>query len=46
MKKFGKIMLSILAGIFGLCGAILISPFIVIYVLIELPIIAVESVFE
>ena len=49
MKFFevlGKILLGIVIALGGLITAVLISPFVVLFILIDLPICLVEGVFE
>jgi len=46
MKVFLKVLGSIVVGILALLGAICVTPLIVIYMLISLPVIVIGSIWE
>jgi len=46
MSKFLKVLESIFVGILAILGAICISPLIIIYLLIHLPVIAISDIWS
>ena len=46
MNKFLKVLESIFVGIFALLGAICISPLIIIYLLIKLPVLVISDIWS
>lgn len=46
MKKLGKVLTSIVAGILGFLGAICIAPLVVLYLLINIPCSVIQDIWE